>query len=400
MGVGLVLSPILSVHFNHRDFAIVGYFNSFNLLFVPIIGFTFASYYSKTYFKVNAEQRKLIRKTLASAQLGLGAVSLFVLLGLFYFYSRAANVGYSFYPDAILCYSSIVFSNIFSFYLIDLRLSKQAKRFMLTSVVHHVLYFLVMYFLCAVFKYGASGSLAATLVVSIIMGVYCFRKMTDRFALDRRLLLDALKFCWPLIIAGCVHYFSSGIDRAMLASLRDDYNLGLYSIAMRFVGYITLFYSALTMTVEPDLYQAIAQKRYKRLLFVIFGLLAANTALVIVFMLMSPILIQVLTVGRYTAAVHLTRIMALKNITASVFFITAIIINALGYSKVTLVNRVLAAIFVSVMFRVLITKYQFEGAAWGQVLSYVVMTFFSFIFVSYKYLQRKKRLAAADQLLR
>lgn len=392
MVVGLILSPILSVYLNHRDFAIIGYFNSFNLLFVPIIGFTFASYYSKTFFKITAEQREKLRKTLVSAQLGLGALCLIVLLVLFYWYSRIYQVGFDFYPDAILCYSAIVFSNLFSFYLLDLRLTKKAKSFLWMSLLHHGLYLVAMIMFCAVLKYGATGSLAATLVVSFIVGMYCYRKMTDKFVLDRVILVDALKFCWPLIIAGCVHYFSSGVDKAMLAGLKDDYNFGLYNIALRFVGYITLFYSAITMTIEPDIYQAIAQKRYKRLMLVIFGLLFINTVIVFVFMLFTPLILKILTVGKYTAAAHLTRIMSLKNITASLFFITAIIINALGYSKVTLVNRIISAVAVTFMFEFLISKYSFEGAAWGQSISYLVMTAFSFFFVVVKYIQRRKRL--------
>lgn len=398
VAVGLVLSPILAVHLNHRDFAIVGYFNSFNLLFVPLVGFTFTSYYSKTYFRIGAEQRTKLRETLVSAQMGLGSMALLITLGLFWLYSGIYDSGFSFYPNAFLAYGGVVFSNLYSFYLVDLRLSKQAKKYLGLSLAHHFLYVVAMVSFCAVLKYGAAGSLFATTVVSIAMGFYCWRKMIRKFRVDKQILLDAFRFCWPLIIAGLVHYFSSGVDKAMLAGIKDDHNMGLYSIAMRFAGYIYMFYHAVTMTIEPDIYQAVAQKRYKRLLFVTMGLFAINTALVGLFILFAPLILQILTVGRYTEATALTRIMALRNITASLFFITAIIINALGYSKVTLVNRILSAVLVTAMFRWLISKYTFTGAAWGQVLSYVLMTIFSLLFVGYKFLRRKKQILEASNV--
>jgi len=152
------------------------------------------------------------------------------------------------------------------------------------------------------------------------------------------------------------------------------------------------------MTIEPDIYQSIAQKRYKRLLYVILGLFAINAAIVAIFVLFTPLILQVLTAGRYTEADTLTRIISLRNITASLFFITAIIINALGYSKVTLVNRILSAVLVTAMFRWLISKYTFTGAAWGQVLSYVLMTIFSLLFVGYKFLRRKKQILEASNV--
>lgn len=396
--VGLVLSPILAVHLKHRDFAIVGYFNSFNLLFVPVVGFTFASYYSKTYFRIGAEQRRRLRETLVSAQLGLGSIALLIVLGLFWLYSNIYDSGFSFYPYAFLAYGGMVFSNIYSFYLVDLRLSKRAKNFLSVSMAHHALYITAMITFCAILKYGAAGSLFATTLVSIAMGVYCYRKMVRKFRVDKQILLDAFSFCWPLILAGCVHYFSSGVDKAMLAGIKDDYNMGLYSVAMRFASYIHMFYHAVTMTIEPDIYQSIAQKRYKRLLYVILGLFAINAAIVAVFVLFTPLILQVLTAGRYTEADTLTRIISLRNITASLFFITAIIINALGYSKVTLVNRILSAVLVTAMFRWLISKYTFTGAAWGQVLSYVLMTIFSLLFVGYKFLRRKKQILEASNV--
>lgn len=395
---GLLLSPILSVNLNHRDFAIIGYFNSFNSLFTPLIGFTFASYYSKTFFKISAERRTVLRETMVTAQLFLGFISLMAILGLFYVYSLIYDVGFPYFPHAIVCYSSILFSNLYSFYLLHLRLSKDAGGFFRFSAIHHILYFITMILLCVIIKWGAIGSLTATLFVSLGMGLFCVHKLTRRLNIDKVVLIDALKFCWPLILAGIVHYFTSGIDRAMLAGFKDDHNLGLYNVAFRVTGYTLLFFQVITMTVEPDLYQAIAQKRYKRLMSIILSLLVANTVIVVVFIVFVPFVLNLLTMGRYNEAASLARILSLKNITSSLFFISAIIINALGYSKVTLVNRVIAAVLIFIMFRYLINNYGFVGAAWGQVFSYFILTLFSTIFVIFKYYSRKRELLRSKRI--
>jgi len=387
--VGLILSPILSMHLGHRDFAIVGYFNSFNALFVPLTSFTLSSFYGKHYFVVNQAQRENMRKTIASTLLVFGLVSTVVILAIFWVYTRLYDTGYGFFPYALLCYSNLVFSNIYAFYLLNLRLSKKATNFLWVNIAHHGAYLLAMILLCAVLKFGAAGSLAGTSVVSLVFGLFFFFKLTDRIRLDKKILKDALRFCWPLILAGCIDYFTNGVDRAMLAGFKDDVNLGLYSIALRFSGYIYMFYAAISMTLEPDFFQALSTKRYGRMVKISLGLILMNLLVVGAFVVAAPLILKILTVGRYTAASRLARIMALKNISASVFFIISTVIIIKGYTKVALINKIVAAVFVSSLFRFLISKYQFEGAAWGQVLSYVVFTLVSGLFLVYKLAQKK-----------
>lgn len=388
--VGLVLSPILSVSLGHRDFAVIGYFNSFNALFGPLTSLALSSYYGKHYFVVDAQQREKLRKTIVSTLLILGLVATLFILVFFYIYTNAYDTGFNFFPYAVLCYANLVFSNIYAFYLLNLRLAKKASGFLWVNIAHHGAYLLAMILLCAVLKYGAAGSLAATLAVSMLFGGYFFFKLTDRVFIDKAILINAMRFCWPLVIAGCIDYFTNGVDRAMLAGLKDDVNLGLYSIAMRFSGYIYMFYYVISITLEPDFFQALSTKRNSRLLKITLGLIISNLLIVLGFIIATPLILNILTVGRYTAAAGLTRIMALKNITASLYFIVSTVIIIKGYTKISLINKAIAALVITLIFRYLISTHQFVGAAWGQVLSYVVFTFISATFLVYKFIKRRK----------
>jgi O-antigen/teichoic acid export membrane protein len=398
MGVGLALSPILSVYFEPTDFAVVGFFNSFTALYTPLVGLTLSSYYARSYYRLNPQQRIVLRRTVASTLVSISAGILFVLLIGFWFYSRLSGLVYAFFPNAILCYSAVLFSNLYSLYLVEMRLSKNAKGYLKISLLHHGIYFLVMVLLCAFLKLGATGSLTATLLVSMGFGAYTFRNMVDKFQIDWKVLKDALSFCWPLIIAAGMQYFSSGIDKALLVNLNDDYSFALYNISFKFVTYMVVFFSSISMTIEPDIYQAIAQKRYRRLLMLITGILVAKSVMVLGFIVMSPVIINILTVGRYMAAVGFTRIVSLKAITSSFYHLLSTVINGLGYSKVTLANRILSAVAVTMMFKYLITRFGFTGAAWGQVLSYVVMSIFSLLFLTHKVLAHRSKRKAINAI--
>jgi len=394
--VGLVTSPLISQTLNHRDFAIVGYFNSFLALFTPIVGLMLGSYYARTYFRVDQGKRDKLKHSIVSILVTYGILSTIVVLMLFGVYLKLNDPGFPFFPYAVLSFGTMMFGQIYNFYLLNMRLSKRARSYFFLSLFHHVFYGIMMILLCVVFKYGASGSLAATLITSMSFSIYCLKQLGFRYEIDKSIFIEALKFCWPLIIAGSLQYFFSGVDRALLAGLKDDTNLGLYNIAMRITSYIGVFYAAISMTIEPDLYHAIAKKKYKRLALIVSGLLAFKLSLVLLFNLFAPFIISILTSGRYNAAVPLARVMSLKNISSFIYSTMSVVIIGLGYSKVTLVNRIVGTAGVYIMFRILIGQHGFVGAAWGQFFSYLILSFFSMAFIAMKMWDKKRRLTKAS----
>lgn len=386
----LILSPLLSISFKPIDFSTVNYFNSFNALFAPIIGLTLTTYYSRTYFKKKPDDRIVLRETVASTLLVVGAINLVVVLVGFYLFSSYYKQAFAFFPNALLGYSSIVFANLYSLYLVDLRLAKQARTFFSLSVVHHIIYFAVMVVLCVLLRWGASGSLAATLIVSVGFGIYTLRKTLTRISINKAILIEALSFCWPLIVGACFAYFTDGVDRVLLTSQKHTYDYALYSIALKFSGYLFLFYQVINMTMEPDYYKALAENRKKRFIRLAAAALGMNAFIVLLFYVFSPHILHILTLGRYDAAYGLTRILIFKNITSSVFYIVSVVVFSYGYPKVTMVNRIAAGLLVGVIFRLLIDRYGFLGAAWGHVISYLLMSCISGSFILCL-LYRKKR---------
>jgi len=388
--IGLVTSPMISKALTHRDFAIVGYFNSFLVLFTPLVGLMLGSYYARTYFRITSDKREKLKNTVMSLLLTHGVCSTFVILGIFLVFIRISDPGFSFYPYAVLSFGTMVFGQLYNFYLLTMRLSKKAKGYFYVSLFHHVFYGLMMITLCVVFRYGAAGSLAATLITSSVFSFYCINKLDFRYQIDKEILKQSLRFCWPLIIAGCLQYFFSGVDRALLAGMRDDVNLGLYSIAFRITSYIGVFYAAISMTIEPDIYNALARRRYQMLAFLLVALFLFKLGIVLVFNILAPYIVDLLTAGRYTRAVPYARILSFKNLSSSLYSSMSLIIIGLGYSKVTLANRIVGTAGVFVMFNVLISKYGFVGAAWGQVLSYIILSMLSLMFLVYKLYNKNK----------
>jgi len=388
--VFLAINPLIALNMSHYDFALTGFYASFNLLFMPIMGWMFTSYYSSVHFKIGGGQRKKCYATLCSAQLVFGAVELIVILIGFAFYARLQNIEFPFFPYAILSFTSILFTNTFNFLLLIHKLKRDAKKFFNISVCNAAVGVALILLFVVIMKMGALGKILATFVTAMVFGGFAFLKLSNKLAFDTKIIRDAMTFSWPLMIAASMEYFFKGIDLAMLLRLNDTKTLGLYTIAVTMVGYLTIFQNSIQQTFQPDIFQAVAENNKAKICKVLAGINLLYTLPVLVFILSAPLIFKVLTSGRYTEAYHFGRIIVLQQLTAGFYYSLSTLLTAYGYTKITLMNKILGTLLSILLFKVLINTYGFYGAAWGRVFAYVGVSLISFSYLSVKFLQGNK----------
>jgi O-antigen/teichoic acid export membrane protein len=238
--------------------------------------------------------------------------------------------------------------------------------------------------LVIVLKLGAVGKLAAPLFTASLFGIIYLIKRKQKFAINFTYLKEALSFCWPLIIAGMLEYFFTGVDRAMLEKLGDNHQMGLYNVAIGVTGYLLIFDRAIGNTFQPDIFKAVAQRKIKKLILIVSGKTILNVIIVLLFILFAPFLIKILTYNRYTDAYGFARILAIRNISRSIFFSISGLIVAFGFPKITLVNKIIGSALSVMIFKYLIENYGFYGGAWGQVISFICLSVVVLPFIIYK----------------
>ena len=243
-----------------------------------------------------------------------------------------------------------------------------------------------------ILKAGSLGKLLAPFVTSLFFAILLFPKLSKGINLDKKVTVDALKFCWPLIIAGGLSYFFSGFDRSLLAELNDNYQLGLYNVAMTVTGYLVIAQTSILSTFQPDLFKAVAQNNKKKIIVVLAGINILNTVPILIFIIFAPALLNILTGGKFTEAYHFARILSLKNITAGMYFSISGLMIAYGFSKWTLFYKTIGSILSIFLFKYLIKNYSFYGAAWGQVLSYLSLALIATAIMLFKKKSKQKGL--------
>lgn len=167
-------------------------------------------------------------------------------------------------------------------------------------------------------------------------------------------------------------FFSNGFDRVCLERLGNNTELGYYVVGVQMAAYISVFQTAIGNTFQPDLFQAIVERNKSKLMKVVALLVGSTACIVAVYIFAAPLVVRLLTAGRYMMSVKYTQIIALSTLTSAMYYAMSQITIAMGKSYITLLNKIFTMVCSVVMFSFLIAKYQFVGAAWGMVLSFLI----------------------------
>ena len=390
--ISVLMNPFLAANLSPKDYAIIGYFTSFSSLILFIISFSFLTYYSKNYFKIKEDERQIVLNTLITSQVFLGFAALFFAFVGLYFYMHIGKVNFPFSPFAILCFIPVFFNSFYNFLLVEKRMKRQALSYFKITILNTILIALFAILFVVILKKGAIGRFWSLLLPAVVMGIFSIFKLITKFHYNWKILRDAIVFGWPISLSAILYYFLSDIDRAMLEKLHDTNTFGYYNVAIQITSYLYIFYAAISQTFQPDIYQAIAENKRMKLLKIVIGIIVINAVPVLLFILFAHPVINILTYGKYIESTDFAKILAIQTIPMSLSFLIGTVIVGFGYPKVELVNRVIGASMSILLYRFLIGKYGFYGAAWGHSIVLAMMASISAIFIIYKLLSSKRKL--------
>lgn len=372
MLINLFLSPLYSLNLSAEDFAIVGYFASFQALFGPLVLFEMHQNYMREYYFRNDEERKSLRSTMFKTFLVFPfIIVLLSLLGL-YIYLMVSGAGSEmpFFPYAILTFFPWALAGIYRLELIDCKVQRRAKSYFRISIIESTILILCTVLCVVILKWGATGKLIGALVPAVVMFVWSFSRhidtLKDKF--DWNIFKSSLKFCLPLVLSAMMAFFSGGYDKVFLQKYVSVDQLGIYTIGLSIASYLSVFSSAMGETFNPDIYESIANKDNKRAIKFVLIQLIIMALIVVVFILLAKYAIYILTAGRYVSSTPFARIASLAAVTGLIRGAVTPFIFSAKKTNVILFARVLSSIAAVLTYSILIKNYGLYGAAWGFVI--------------------------------
>lgn len=376
MILSLAINPLIALNMTPEDYAITGYYTSFSTLFSPLVLFYMLHFYTKRFFEVDEYGRELLRGMLVKSLVCFsGLLAIVCLMGL-YIYQTCFNNDSSmqFFPYAVLAILTLPLTGVYNLMLCDMRMLRESGRYMKISVISGVILSISTLLFVVLIKGGAFGKLLAPFISNIVLFVLgcSYYKKYFLISFDWQQFKNMLSFCFPLTIAAMLTFFSNGYDRVLLERLGDTNELGYYSVGLMMASYISVFQNAIGNTFQPDLFQSIVQKDKKKLMRVVALLIGSTGLIVLVYVIAAPLIVKILTAGRYMLSVKYTQIISLSILTSAMYYAVSQITIALGKTKVTLFTKILTTVLCIAMFSYLITNYQYVGAAWGVVVSFII----------------------------
>ncbi len=374
--IQVCINPLMAKNLSPEDYATIGYFSSFNLLLTPLITFFLTNFYTQRYFKVSEEDRENIKATVMKLAIYLSfLLAVISIIGLYVYHvliNKSSDIPFS--PYAFLTIFAIPLTGLYSLKLTEYRLKRDARNFAFTTIVNGALAAILAIVFVVIIKWGAFGRLFATILGNaIVFGVMVLleRKYLSG-GLDIKVVKDVFHFCWPLTIAGMFSFFNAGFDKVLLERLGNLSELGYYSVGVQIAGYLTIFSNAVNSTFQPDIYECYSKRNFKKLAMYIGIIVGSISVCAIIYILLAPYIIDFLTAGRYVYSTHYSQVIALSTITAAIYYSSSQISIAMGYTKLLMWVKIFGGTLSALVFIILIRFYNFEGAAIGNVVSYLL----------------------------
>jgi len=373
--LAIIAQPIYSIYLSSEEFGIIGYFAAIQSFFTPIFILGMTSIYLMRYFKQSEIENKKLLFNITFYLLIINTITIFIGYVGIYFYFRRMGINIPLNPFAWYILIALLLNNITSVVLINFRIRKKALSYFTFSSLSSILNVGIGLLFVAVFKWGAEGRMLAPIISHLFFVPYCIYILQKHTIIyfNFKLFIKELRVISPFVLAAYAYVPVTNIDRIFLERLNNLSELGLYNIGITIAGYAQLANVALALAFEPDIFQSVAQKNYKKL-FKIFTIMFIPYSLAILtFMLFSETIISLLTAGRYIDAKVYTNIALIAVFFMGVFSFISKIFVALEKTKLNLVTNVIGGLSSIVIMYFAVTKYGYIGAAYGKILISLIM---------------------------
>lgn len=361
-----------------EDYAISGYYTSFNALLQPVIVFYMVHYFIKEFYRLDEEGRKKLFAVIAKALMWFSfVVSVLCFIGvLLYLKLFNADSELPVFPYLAMTVFSIPICGLYNLVQARYRIGREATAFFRLTTASGVISILLSLLFVVLIRWGAFGKLLAPLLGNISVFLYLFFRYRKEIFIptESSEYTKILSFCWPLALSATLGYFTNGFDRTYLETLNDTTEYGYYVVGVSIAGYLSTFSTAVNNTFQPDLYQSVIAKEWSRYIKYVLVMLACVAVIVIAFIVLCPFIIDILTAGRYIASTPYAQIVGISTFTSTLYFLINNYTITTNRPKLYLVTSVIGSVFIVVAMPMMVDRFKFVGGAWMTVLSFVLFS--------------------------
>ena len=212
------------------------------------------------------------------------------------------------------------------------------------------------------------------IIVFILINLFYLSKINNFFIeLNLQLLKSIVLKSLPVLISSISIILYMRIDQIMINSLLDEYNLGVYSVSVRFIEIFHFIPKIIMISFLPIL---LLSRKYNIDLLNLNSIIFKFSLILMIFIFFSSdYLIPFIFSNIYIYSISSTKILSL-----SIIFVFFGVTNEHWYvsnnlQKYYAIYVFLGAIVNALLNYILIIKFGIEGAAYATVITYILIIF-------------------------
>lgn len=376
---GLVTLPVYTRLLSPRDYGVLGFVLSAQVLFTSLLSVGSDSAYARFFFQ---QDTLAGRQTLTSTWFAFLAAWSFVLTAILLPFSGAisrAAFDTTHYRlvviFALLATPVILMNNMFAQVL---RNEFRARLFTILNIATVLLTAACGVTAVAV-GLGVNGIIGGMLVAALVLlpvRIWTARHML-RWSMSRPLLRELIRFGAPLLPASMAYWVFELSDRIVLGKLSSLSEVGLYTVAIAITSGLALLVGALGQAWAPHSLHVYERRTddapayFGQMLTYILAGFGLVSVLVTAF---APELVSVLAPPRYHRAAAAVAPLALSFVAYASVQVTSISITITKKTEWLLVLAWIAAIVNLVLNLVFVPSGGMLASAWATLASYVCLT--------------------------
>ncbi len=212
------------------------------------------------------------------------------------------------------------------------------------------------------------------IIVFILINIFYFFNFNDQFYnFDFFIIKDLILKSLPVLISSLSIILYMRIDQIMIKEMLNEYQLGIYSVSVRYIEIFHFIPKIIIISILPML---LVSKEYNLKLYNLNKLINKFSFVIIFLIFISTdFLIPIIFSDIYTESIMVTKILSL-----SLFFVYLGVINEHWYvsknlQKFYAINVSLGALLNIVLNYLFISHFGLKGAAYATLLTYVFIIF-------------------------
>lgn len=279
--LGILKTPIFTRHFNNTSFGILGLvvvtFSFFGMFFFSWVSSCIWRYYPK-YNKLN--KLNFFYSNLFFLLI-ISVIILLIITGIWYYFEHDELI------KELILYSflGIIFSQLYSYYLIVVRVEGKAKFYTYFQSIRAFFSFLAVLFLVFILELNISALVLGVLIIDVFCVLYLVIKNPSKISIDlslirKKYLKELLVYGSAGLLLNTCFLIISASDRYIIAWLGDVSEVGIYDQTYKIgqlsiMALVTIFLNTTTPTLIHELESDYKNSKYmiREYLkaFVVFG---------------------------------------------------------------------------------------------------------------------------------